>query len=298
MTEERTGVLAGKVVLVTGGGRGIGSAYARLAAAEGATVVVNDIDEQPARHVVDQITEAGGRALAHVGDVSEWTAAESAVGAAIAGFGALDGLVNNAGLFTMDRPDRQDEASFRRIVEVNVLGVAFCGMHAIRHMSARGQGSIVNVTSGAHAGMEGMAAYGASKGAVASLTYGWAVDLQGTGVRVNAISPLGGTRMINEIDRFYQVPDGERGRARRDSPAPEANAPAVIYLLSDLAAGVHGQVVRVDGDVLSLVSHPRNILPTVPGAAASIDSVEEAFAGPLRDWLQPLGLHGAHLQPG
>lgn len=297
MTEEKEGILTDKIVLVTGGGRGLGAAYSCLAAAEGAVVVVNDIDADPAHEVAASIVEAGGQALAQVGDISEWAGAGQAVQTAIDTYGRLDGLVSNAGLFTMHHPEKQDEASFRRIIEVNVLGVAFCGMHAIRHMNDRHHGSIVNVTSGAHAGMEGMAAYGASKGAVASLTYGWAVDLQGTGVRVNAMSPLAGTRMVDEVDVYYRVGDSEQGRARRKSPTPEANAPAVVFLLSDRAANVHGQVVRIDNRDLSLVSHPRNIVPTVPHGAISTAAVEAAFNGPLKVWLQPLGLHNAHIEP-
>jgi len=290
---ESPGVLAGKVVLVTGGGRGIGAAYATLAAREGAAVVVNDVDDGPVHAVVDSIRRAGDVATAHVGDISDWDRAAEAVRKAVDVYGALDGLVNNAGVFSMHRPHQQGEASFRRTMEVNVLGTAFCGMHALRHMLPRNRGSIVNVTSGAHAGLEGMSAYGASKGAVASLTYGWAVDVQDAGVRVNAISPLAATRMLMEIDGFYAVDAAERGRVWRDSPPAEANAAAVVFLLSDRSAGIHGQIVRVDDERLSLVSHPLTLLPDVPAGAGSVSAVEHAFETTLKRLCQPLGVHSA-----
>jgi NAD(P)-dependent dehydrogenase (short-subunit alcohol dehydrogenase family) len=290
--DEPGGLLAGKTVLVTGGGRGIGAAYAKLAARSGAAVVVNDIDDGPVYAVVDSIRAAGHVATAHVGDISSWHRAGEAVQTAIEVYGALDGLVNNAGVLSMHRPDQEGEESFRRTIEVNLLGTAFCGMHALRHMTARNRGSIVNVTSGAHAGLPGMAAYGASKGAVASLTYGWAVDVEHTGVRVNAISPLAATRMLLELDAFHDVAAAERGRSWRDSPPAEMNAATVVYLLSDRSAGIHGQIVRVDDETLALVAHPLTLLPTVPGAG-SVAGVEEAFETTLKGLLQPLGIHSA-----
>src|SRR5690242_5468324 len=127
--------LTGETVLVTGAGRGIGAAIATLAAAEGANVVVNDRDVAPAHSVVE-----GGTAIAAVGDVSDWDSAGGVVGTAVEEFGRLDGLVNNAGTFSMALPQDQDPESLRHLLEVNVLGVAYPGLHAIRHMVARGTG--------------------------------------------------------------------------------------------------------------------------------------------------------------
>jgi len=295
MTSAGEGVLGGKTVLITGGGRGLGEAYARLAAAEGAAVVVNDIDEGPAKDVVASIIAGGGLAVAHVGDISDWVTAGQAVQTAIDTFGALDGLVNNAGVYTMHRPYEQDAESFLRIIQVNVLGVAYTGMHALRHMQSRDRGSIVNAVSGAHAGMEGMSAYGASKGAVVSLTYGWAVDMQGTGVRVNAISPLATTRLDKVLVDFHGLDESDPRHPANHSPVPAANAPAVVYLLSDRSVGVHGQVIRVDHDVLSLVSHPLNLEPRVPEGAESVGQVEKAFDDVLKPMMQPVGLHSGRV---
>src|SRR5207253_11354170 len=122
----------------------------------------------------------------------------------------------------------------------------FCGTHAIRRMLAQGGGTIINVSSGAHLGMRHMAAYGATKGGVASLTYTWALDLAPHGIRVNAISPIADTRMADALGP----------RARRPGWPPEHTAPLVSFLLSDPSRGISGQVIRLNGRQLGLIAHP------------------------------------------
>ena len=278
-----TGFLAGKAVVVTGAGRGLGAAYARLAASEGARVVVNDVDVALASEVAEDLDSA----VADGADISTWDGAGALIDRCVAEFGAIDGLVNNAGVFRLADPTAQDPDEFRAIVEVNLLGTAYCGLHAIRAMLPRGKGSIVNVTSGAHAGSAGMGAYGASKGGVASLTYCWAVDLAGTGVRVNAVSPNAHTRMADEYERYL----GDRALGQNIGKTPERNAPAVVYLLSDAASAVHGQVVRIDGDELSLICHPAVLSTGASAPEWTVERVAAAFAGELAGSLQPLGLH-------
>jgi NAD(P)-dependent dehydrogenase (short-subunit alcohol dehydrogenase family) len=279
------GVLTGRAVVVTGAGRGLGAAYAELAAAHGAAVVVNDVDLGEARAVAARIEAAGGRAVADGSDIATWDGAGALVAGCVDAFGAIDGLVNNAGIFRMAGPRAQDPDEFRAVVEVNLLGTAYCGLHAIRAMHGRG-GSIVNVTSGAHAGSADMAAYGASKGGVASLTYCWAVDLAGSGTRVNAVSPNARTRMAEAYERHL----GERARGQNMRKLPERNAPVVVYLLSDLSAAVHGQVVRIDGDELSLVCHPAVLGAGLHDPQWTVESVAAAFESDLAGQSQPLGL--------
>ncbi|MEU4568951.1 SDR family oxidoreductase [Micromonospora sp. NPDC023956] len=265
------GVLAGRAVIVTGAGRGLGEAYARLAAAEGASVVVNDVDGAAASAVADSIG-----ALADDSDIATWAGAGRLVDACRRAHGRVDGLVNNAGLFRLADPGEQDPEEFRRVLEVNLLGTAYCGLHAIRAMLAQGGGSVVNVTSGAQSGTAALAAYGASKGGVASLTWCWAADLAGTGVRVNAVSPNAHTRMADAFERHL----GSRARGQNVGKSPSSNAPAVVHLLSDAAAGITGQIVRIDGDELSLVPPPR---PTRPVRIPewTVAAVAGAFAGEL-----------------
>jgi len=189
----------------------------------------------------------------------------------------------------MAHPRDQDPDEFRAVVEVNLLGTAYCGLHAIRAMLERGGGSVVNVSSGAQAGATAMAAYGASKGGVAALTYCWALDLAGTGVRVNAITPNAHTRMADAFERYL----GERARGRNIGKPPADNAPAVVYLLSDAAAAITGQVVRIDGDELSLLTHPQVLEPVVRIADWTVAAVAAAFESDLAPRQQPNGLRRA-----
>jgi NAD(P)-dependent dehydrogenase (short-subunit alcohol dehydrogenase family) len=289
--------LDGLSVVVTGAGRGIGRACARAAASAGAQVIVNDVDAGPAEEVAGEIRRSGGRALAHAADVSDWEQAGLLVRRAVEEFGGLDGLVNNAGCFGMARAEEQDPAVLRRIVEVNLLGSAHCGIHALRVMLRAGGGSIVNVTSGAQAGLAEMSAYAASKGAIASLTYTWAMEVADRGIRVNALSPLARTRMTEAMLDHRGLPERERVEMRRHMPEPEVNAPVVVYLLSDSARAVTGQVVRIDGSTLSLVSHPMIRLPTVALREGTPAAVAEAFETTLHRAQVPLGLVRAEIRP-
>lgn len=283
------GYLDGRAVVVTGAGRGLGAAYARLAAAQGASVVVNDVDCGHADRVAGEIRAAGGRAVPDGSDIADWAGAGQVIERCLAEFGALDGLVNNAGIFRLAGPREQDPEEFRQVLAVNLLGTAYCGTHAIRVMLDRGAGSVVNVTSGSHAGAAGMAAYGASKGGVASLTYCWAADLAGTGVRVNAVSPNAQTRMAAAFERYL----GPRAKGQNIGKPTGMNAPAVVYLLSDAASGVHGQVVRIDGEELSLMTHPAVLGPVLRSPQWTVEAVAAAFAGELSARSQPLGVHRA-----
>ena len=279
-----TGPLAGSAVVMTGAGRGIGAACARYAARVGAQVVVNDIDADVVEAVVADIVASGETAVGHVADVSSWDDAAGLIQRCVEEFGALDGLFNNAGIVRLARPDELDEQALRRVIEVNLLGNAFCGVHAIRAMLRQGHGSLVNVTSGSQAGWPLMSAYGASKGGVASLTYCWAMDLAGTGIRVNAVSPVGVTRLRERFAEYlgpaYQPKPG---------PSPEDNAPAVAYLLSSRSAPLTGQVVRIDGPRLSLMTHPEVLEPVVRCDRWTYDAVARAFADQLNDRAVPLG---------
>jgi len=241
------GSLDGKAIVVTGAGAGLGRAYAFDLAASGAAVVVNDVDGPASDAVVSTIVDAGGRAVADHQSVADPSGAAAIVAAAVRAFGRLDGLVNNAGVFYVSTPEEDDPAHATDMVAVNLLGTIYCGLAAIRHMVAHDGGVIVNDTSGAQSGMSRRGTYGATKGATASLTYSWAMDLRPHRVRVNAVSPIARTAMVD-----YGMALGERGT---DIP-PEHVAPLVTYLMSDAAEAVTGQVIRFDGPELSVLSRP------------------------------------------
>jgi NAD(P)-dependent dehydrogenase (short-subunit alcohol dehydrogenase family) len=286
------GWLESKCVVVTGGGRGIGEAIAREVAAHGAAVVVNDVDADPAERVSQDICDAGGRAVACVADVSTWDGAARPIATALETFGRLDGLVNNAGTFAMCLPQDQDPVEFKRLIDLNVLGVAYCGLHAIRHMVGVGGGSIVNVTSSSASGEPGRSAYGASKGAVNSITYGWASDLGGYGIRVNGLAPIGTTRLYELRLDFEKVVGADRDKVLAERYVdPSYNAGTVVYLLSDRSAHVSGQIVHVQrGNRIGLMSHPGLIDPLVRSESGCAEDVQKAFDIDFADRIQPLGL--------
>jgi NAD(P)-dependent dehydrogenase (short-subunit alcohol dehydrogenase family) len=285
--------LAGKAVVVTGSGRGIGATVARLAAQEGASVVVNDIDKAEADRVAAEIVKAGGKAVANASDISKWDGARALIECCVDSFGVIDGLVNNAGVYRLGRVDQVSEKDFRDTIDSNVVGTLFTVRHAAPHMIKRKQGSIVNVTSGAHMGLFGQAAYGASKGAAASFTYACSIDLREFNIRVNALSPMAATRMGDQGVEFAN----SRGLPAPVLPAPEKNAPLVVYLLSDEARGVNGQVVRMDDKRLSLVAHPGIGNPVLERDAGwDVASIAQAFREELGKRQYPLGLVALNVQ--
>ncbi len=272
-------ILNGKAVVVTGAGRGLGRAYALHAALCGAAVVVNDIDGDAAESVVAEIRAAGGTALPSKHSVARADEATALVEQCVRELGRLDGLVNNAGVLHAASVWEEEPEQLRTIVEVNVLGVLYCGAAAARVMREARSGAIVNVTSGAMEGVERLGAYSATKGAVASVTFAWALELAPAGIRVNGISPHAQTRM-------------NPGRRAGQSPAaPERIAPLVSYLLSDLSRGVTGQVVRLAGPELSLVRHPRRSDVVLRSDDWTVEAIAHAFDTELRRDLEPVGFN-------
>jgi NAD(P)-dependent dehydrogenase (short-subunit alcohol dehydrogenase family) len=275
------GILSGKAVVITGAGRGLGQAYAQAAAREGAAVVVNDIDAAPARETAAAIEARGGAAAVHVGSVADWSAARALIETCTGRFGRIDGLVNNAGTHHLSRPEEDAEPAIRQSVESNVLGTIFPGIHAMRAMIRQGGGGvIVNSTSAALCGMSMVATYGATKGAVASLTYSWAIDLRAHGIRCNAISATALTRMVGHTLEHRSSPV--------DWP-PESMAPLVVYLLCDLSRGITGQLIRLWGNDLHLIGHAAPVAPSVRLEKCSVEQLDAAFRQQLRARLQPFG---------
>jgi NAD(P)-dependent dehydrogenase (short-subunit alcohol dehydrogenase family) len=288
------GILQGKAIVITGSGRGIGAACAKGAARQGAAVVVNDIDAPEAHETVAAIVAAGGKAIACIADVSQWEQAGRLIETCISTYGRIDGLVNNAAVYCAQRIDQGiDPALTRSVMETNILGPAFCTSHAIKPMLAQKSGSIVNVVSGAHMGVPKLGIYGASKGAVASMVYTWSLELAGSGVRVNGLSPFGATRMGVPKDASAEQVAALHANVQR----PEANSPVVEFLLSDLAKEVNGQLVRIDRGELQLYTHPALLLPSVTRSEWTAELIGEAFRHEFKDRQVPCGVLGMESLP-
>ncbi len=243
------------IVLVTGGGRGIGAATARLAASRGYAVCVNYLrDRDSADAVVREIASAGGRAIAVAGDVAKEADVVRLFDEAQSKLGAVTSLVNNAGI--LERQARladMDAARFERVFATNITGAFLCAREAVRRMSTRhgGKGgAIVNVSSMASKlGSPGeYVDYAASKGAIDSLTIGLAREVADEGIRVNAVRP-------GVIYTGIHASGGEPGRVERVKAAvpmkrggqPEEVARAILWLLSDEASYSTGTFIDVSG---------------------------------------------------
>jgi NAD(P)-dependent dehydrogenase (short-subunit alcohol dehydrogenase family) len=254
--------LEGHAVVITGAGGGLGAAYARAAALLGAKIVVNDVDAGAAEKVAAEIRRANQVAVAEPQDIRFPEGAQALVDRCLSEFGAITGLVNNAGVFFVEPFEQASLEHLQTLLDVNVIGTFNCARAVIAPMLRQGGGSIVNVTSGAHTGQPGISSYGASKGAVASFTYGWACELKERGIRVNAVSPLAFTPMAKHLPHL---------------PPPEANVAPVLYLLSDRSKHICGQIVRIAGKKLSLMCHPANRAPVIERDEWTLEAVSEAF---------------------
>lgn len=249
-----------RVVLVTGGGRGLGRAHCLELAAQGAAVIVNDpgvgLDgtgggDGPAAEVVAEIERGGGKAIAHTGSVTQWDDVADMVDTAVSTFGTLTGVVNNAGIVRDAMITSATEADWDAVIAVHLKGTFAVTKHACDYWRAQAKAGnpvdarIVNTVSGAGLwGNVGQSAYSAAKGAIASLTLVTALEMRRYGVAVNAISPLAVTRMSADV--FAD---------RADDPAmdPARSSAVVAWLQSGESSWLTGQILRINGHKLSRI---------------------------------------------
>jgi len=297
MNSSNDAVLNGKSIIVTGAAQGIGEATSLYLAEHGARVVVADVQADQAASVAAQIVAAGGTAESFGVDVTSWEGVKELVAFAADRFGGLDGVVNNAGVIHHGGPlEETGLDGARRVFEVNLLGTYAVGVAAIQYMAEHGGGAIVNTTSGVQAGLGDGASYSASKGGVASLTYSWAIDCLPLGIRVNAVSPVASTPMTRETERILR----EKGQLSGETPfnPPVRNAVPIAYLLSDLAEGITGQVLRSHDETLQLIAHPVVIQPEFTRDVWTVQEIDSVLRGEFGDRLPPLGLAAAQVSYG
>jgi len=284
------GLLDGKVVLVTGGGRGVGRCIALQAAQEGARVVVNDLgadatgqgsDVTPAQQVVDEIVAAGGEAVASGDSVSSWDSARAIVQTAIDAFGQLDGVVNNAGTLRDCMFHKMDEETFDTVVKVHLYGSFYVSRAASEVFRKQMSGAYVHMTSAAGLiGNLGQVNYSAAKLGMVGMSKAIAVDMERFNVRSNAVAPWAWTRLIATI------PENSPEQAARleglKKLKPELISAFPVALLSDSASHVNGQVfgVRANEIYLFSQSRPIRIMQDSSGwtPTSVIDRVIPAFA--------------------
>ncbi len=258
------GICEGRIVIVTGSGRGIGREHALAFAREGACVVVNDLgvardgtraDRGPAQAVADEIRASGGEAVANTDDIADWEGARRLVHTAIDTFGGLDVLVNNAGFLRDRMIFTTGEDEWDAVIRVHLKGHFAPTRHATEWWRARAKegspvdGRIVNTSSGAGLmGAVGQGAYAAAKAGIAALTLVEAAEMARYGVTANAIAPAARTRMTEEVfgDRMAAPESGF------DPNDPANVSPLVVWLGSTDSRDVTGRVFEVEGGMLSV----------------------------------------------
>ncbi|MEI7783140.1 MAG: SDR family oxidoreductase [Betaproteobacteria bacterium] len=249
--------LQDKVLIITGAGGGIGRALALAAAAAGAKVVVNDIgtsvhgegaDKAPADAVVAQIRAAGGQAVANTDSVATWSSAQHVVTAALDSFGRVDAVINNAGILRDRMFHKMNPDEWDAVINVHLSGAFYVSRAAAPHFREQGSGAYLHMTSNSGLiGNMGQANYSAAKLGLVALSKSIALDMGRFGVRSNCLAPAAWSRMIGAIP--LDTPEQQaRSEMMRTRLAPETIAPLAVYLCSDQARAVNGQVFYVRGN--------------------------------------------------
>ncbi|KXX61545.1 SDR family oxidoreductase [Rhodococcus sp. LB1] len=303
-----SGVVDGRVVIVTGAGRGIGRAHALAFAAEGAKVVVNDIGagidgsatgESPAEQVVAEIVAAGGEAVVNGDDVADWAGAENLINTAIDTYGRLDVLVNNAGFLRDRMLVGMSEQEWDAVVRVHLKGHFATLRHAAAYWRAEAKAGnpvdarIVNTSSGAGLqGSIGQGNYAAAKAGIAEMTIQAAAELKNYGVTVNAIAPAARTRMTvgagGAMAEAMAAPEDGF-----DAMAPENISPLVVWLGSTESKDVTGRVFEVEGGKITVAEGWRHGPTQDKGARWEPKEIGPVVADLLAKAETPVPVYGA-----
>ncbi|MFT3802180.1 MAG: SDR family oxidoreductase [Burkholderiaceae bacterium] len=291
-----SGMLAGKVAIVTGSGGGIGRDFALALAAEGAKVVVNDIgasvkgeghDDGPAQKVVGEIKAAGGIAVANTDSVADWDSANRIVKTAIDHFGQIDVVINNAGILRDRFFFNMSIEEWKAVIDVHLNGSFYMARAAAPYFKSQESGSYINMTSTSGLiGNFGQANYAAAKLGIAGLSKSIALDMAKFKVRSNCIAPFAWSRMIGSIPT--ETPD-QAARVEKMKRMETAKiAPLAVYLASDQAADVTGQIFGVRANEIFLFSQNRPIRSVHRGEGWTPQTIAEQGMPALKGSFFPL----------
>jgi len=294
-------MLQGKVAIVTGAGGGIGREIALAMALAGAELVVNDLGASlsgegptsatPAEQTVAIIAQRGGTAVANADSVADWASAQRIVQAALDAFGRVDIVVNNAGILRDQIFHKMSPEEWLAVVNVHLNGSFFVARAAAPHFRAQGSGAYVHMTSTSGLiGNFGQANYAAAKLGVLALSKSIALDMARFGVRSNCIAPFAWSRMTGAIPA--ETPAEQARVARLKQMTPEKNAPLAVFLASDAARDVTGQVFAARMNEIFLFSQPRPVRSTHRDGGWTPEAIAEVALPALRAHFLPLDRSG------
>ncbi|TSD56223.1 SDR family oxidoreductase [Variovorax sp. KBS0712] len=289
-------MVEGKVIVVTGAGGGIGRDIALAMARHGAKVVVNDIgagldgaggSAGPAQQVVEEIRAAGGEAVPNTDSVADAASAGRIVECAVDSFGRIEAVVNNAGILRDRFFHKMSVDEWDAVIKVHLYGAYFVSRAAATHFKEQNSGALVHMTSTSGLiGNFGQANYAAAKLGIAALSKSIALDMLKFNVRSNCIAPFAWSRMIGAIPT-----DTDEQRARVDKikqMTPAKVAPLAVYLASDAAAAVNGQIFSVRNNEISLISQPRPVRSIHRSEGWTPESIAEHAMPAMRASFFPL----------
>lgn len=290
--------LTGKVAIVTGSGRGLGLAYAQELARQGASVVVNDVDEATAAAAAESITRGGGTALAVAAPVGPTETAKRLVDAAFDAYGRLDILVTNAGVLRDTVLWKMSDDDFDTVIGVHLRGTFTCVREAAIRMREQGEGGRI-IAIGSPTGQRGnfgQTNYAAAKAGIVGMVRTWALELKKAGITANAVIPVAATAMTATVPYFAAAMEAdEKGEPmpaffRHDLGFGTADdvAGLVAFLASDAAAGITGQAIGIGGDRLQLWSHPQPVATAYREGGWSYEDLVASFADEVGE-LQSVG---------
>ncbi|MFW0794401.1 SDR family NAD(P)-dependent oxidoreductase [Gordonia sp. CPCC 205515] len=291
--------LTGKVAIVTGSGQGLGLAYAKELAADGAAVVINDVRQETADAAVSEIAAAGGKSVAVVAPVGSTETAQALVKAAVDNFGRLDILVTNAGILRDKVLWKMTDDDFDAVINVHLRGTFTCVREAVVQFREQGEGGRI-ICIGSPAGQRGnfgQTNYSGAKAGIVGMVRTWAMELRKAGITANAVCPVAATAMTETVPIFKPFIDEakETGKLadviRREvgMGTPEDVAGVIAFLASDAAADITGQAISIGGDRLALWSHPEMTESAYHDDGFSADDVAAVWPGTFANNLETVG---------